>query len=63
LLVPVENPSALAAAIVRLLGDAELRLKLAAGGLKRAGDFSAESMTMQYAEIFREVFNENTDHQ
>jgi glycogen synthase len=42
LLIPPEDPSALAAAVKRLAGDEALRARLRAGGLRTAAEHSAE---------------------
>jgi glycosyltransferase involved in cell wall biosynthesis len=47
LLVPVDDPAALAAAILRLLGDPELGGRLAAEAKSRAARFSREAMVHQ----------------
>jgi len=53
LLVAPRNPQQIAAAVIRLLGDAELRNRYAIGGLNKMQDhFSAESMTRQYENLY-----------
>lgn len=56
LLVPPDDPEALAGAIDRLLGDAALRRRLAAEGKRviRTG-FSPDTMTAALTELYREV--------
>ncbi|HOD83296.1 MAG: Alpha-D-kanosaminyltransferase [Planctomycetes bacterium ADurb.Bin126] len=55
LLVPPNNPPALADAIVRLADDADLRRRLAAAGPARAAEFSVERMIDKYRGLYREV--------
>jgi glycosyltransferase involved in cell wall biosynthesis len=52
LLVPIEDAPALAADISRLLADAPLRQRLAAGGKRRAADFRVEKIVRQYENVF-----------
>jgi glycosyltransferase involved in cell wall biosynthesis len=53
MLVPPENPRALADAIKRLLGDAELRKKLALGGRKRIEErFTWEQCARRCVEVY-----------
>jgi glycosyltransferase involved in cell wall biosynthesis len=54
LLVPPRDPQALAAAIVRVLSEPELRAALAKEGRGRSRDFSAEAITAQYAGVFED---------
>lgn len=49
LLVPKEDPAALAAAIERLLGDVELRQKLSRGAIAKVGGMSHRKMHEAYA--------------
>jgi glycosyltransferase involved in cell wall biosynthesis len=56
LLVPPESPVDLAATLVRLLADPELRDRLGAQGRRRAETvFSAEQMALRTASLYREV--------
>ena len=52
LLVPVADPEKLAAAILKLLGDKEMRLKLGEKAEKRARDFTRDRMVSGYEEVF-----------
>lgn len=50
--VPVDDPQALANAVVRLLADADLAQRLREGGRARiAGEFSEEVVTRRYGEV------------
>lgn len=51
ILVPVNSPEALAAAILRLLEDDRARQTLAARGLERAGMLSIERMVRRYEDV------------
>jgi glycosyltransferase involved in cell wall biosynthesis len=54
LLVPVDDPAALAAAIIRLLDDPEGAARLGAAGLARArASFSAAEMAHRTADVYR----------
>ncbi|MBI5015082.1 MAG: glycosyltransferase family 4 protein [Deltaproteobacteria bacterium] len=56
LLVPPRDPPALAAAVLRLLGDPELGRRLAAEGRTRAlGSFSADAMVEGNLAVYREL--------
>jgi len=55
LLIPHEDPAALAAAIGRLLGDAALREKLGAAARERAGCFSREQFALRLGEAVKSV--------
>ncbi len=52
LLVPVADETALAEAILRLLKDKKLAVKLAQAGTKRAEDFAITKIIKQYEAIF-----------
>jgi glycosyltransferase involved in cell wall biosynthesis len=53
ILVPSENPEAMAAAAVRLLGNEELRCKMGQSGLARARTyFSWDRIAQQYESVF-----------
>ena len=49
------EPEALAAAIARLIGDADLRLALQARGLERAAGFSWKRTATETLQVYREV--------
>jgi rhamnosyl/mannosyltransferase len=54
--VAPEDPSALAAGLNRLLGDAELRARYGAAGRRRvAEEFSAEVMAARTLDLYREI--------
>jgi glycosyltransferase involved in cell wall biosynthesis len=53
-LVPPEDAEALAGGIDRLLGDAPLRARIGAGGIKRAQELKLEAILPLYAELFAE---------
>lgn len=56
LLVPTAEPAALARGMLRLLGDASLRSRLADAGLRRVrGAFAIERIVERYAEVFATV--------
>jgi glycosyltransferase involved in cell wall biosynthesis len=56
LLVPVDDPEALAAAIVRMLRDRALAERLARAGRERImAEFDMERVTDRYVELFREL--------
>lgn len=56
LLVPVDDPPALAGAISRLLGDAELRENLAREGQRFASEnYASMAMAKKYADIIRDA--------
>jgi glycosyltransferase involved in cell wall biosynthesis len=53
LLVPVDDPEALAVAVRRLLDDPMLRIRLAQNGLARVeADFSQGAVVAQWRELF-----------
>jgi glycosyltransferase involved in cell wall biosynthesis len=59
LLVPAENPAALAAALAELLSDASLRDALGRAGPRRVAEsFSAEQMVESYARLYESVLRE-----
>jgi glycosyltransferase involved in cell wall biosynthesis len=51
ILVPVENPDAIAEAIIKVLSDSQLRERLADLSLKRAEDFSVEKALSLWEDI------------
>lgn len=55
LLVPVDDPVAMADAIDRLLADSELQRRLAAMGLERVKEFDAPSIIRQYESLIESV--------
>lgn len=55
LLVPADDPAAMAAAMRRLFEDLELRVRLARGGLKRVQGFTWGSIAEQYRLIYTHV--------
>jgi glycosyltransferase involved in cell wall biosynthesis len=60
LVVPPRDPAALAAAVINLLDDAELRERLGkAAREKVARDFSVEAMCRRYTEVFWGVLGED----
>ena len=61
LLVPVDDPSALANALVALAPDPALRARLGEAALARAlADFSFSAMTEKYLALYREVVSRTT---
>jgi glycosyltransferase involved in cell wall biosynthesis len=59
LLVPPEDPAALASALSTLLGDATLRARLGAAGPARVvAAFGAEAMVEAYEKLYREILAE-----
>jgi glycosyltransferase involved in cell wall biosynthesis len=60
LLVPPGDPQATAEAILRILEDPELRMRLSEGGRRRAPAFTRERMTASFAELFRSLLE--ADH-
>jgi glycosyltransferase involved in cell wall biosynthesis len=58
LLVPPDDPLALAEALARVLGDRELRERLGRAGPERIGEgFRAEQMVAAYEELYRAVLS------
>jgi glycosyltransferase involved in cell wall biosynthesis len=56
ILVPKEDPAALAAAVQRLAGDADLRARLGSAGRQRAlSEFSFETMLDRYDRLYRRL--------
>jgi len=55
LLVPTADPDSLAAAILKVLSDAELKQRLASNGRLRAQDFSADTIAAAYGDLFQRV--------
>jgi len=56
-LVPVDDPHALAHALERLLGDQELRGSLASAGLRRAATFTWPRMATQVVRAYRNAIS------
>lgn len=56
LLVPVRDPSALARAVLRLLGDRRLRDRLVQAGLARVSMFGVERMVERTEDLYRSLF-------
>ena len=54
-LVPSDDPSALSAALLRVLGDVSLRSSLIASGHERAAEFSMDRLAQAYEGIFEGV--------
>jgi len=57
LLVPTGDEEALAAAILRVLSDEELRAVLSNGGRERAESFAINKIAAEYNRMFREVLS------
>ena len=55
LLVPPDDPAALAAAILRVLTDPALALRLAGSGKARAAEFSWDRVAAQVEAVYREI--------
>ena len=55
LLVPPNDPAALAEALTRVLRDESLRRKLVAGGRRRAEEFSMANLAARYEELYRDA--------
>ncbi|MGY1742044.1 MULTISPECIES: glycosyltransferase family 4 protein [unclassified Blastococcus] len=55
LLVPPLDPAALAAALDRVAGDADLRARLAAGARERAGDYAWPRLAARVADVYARV--------
>ncbi|WP_342454066.1 glycosyltransferase [Sagittula salina] len=53
LLVPPDDPAALAATLQRLVDDPALRQRIGVAGARRAQDFGAEAIGAAYAQAFR----------
>jgi len=61
LLVPVDDPAALAAAIARVLGDAALRDRLVAAGRRRyEEDFTEAACVGRYLQLFQDLLAART---
>jgi glycosyltransferase involved in cell wall biosynthesis len=54
-LVPADDADALAAAVRRVLSDAELRDRLREAGLQKAGRYTEEAMVERYFELYRSL--------
>lgn len=55
LLVEPDNAAALAAALIRLLDDPQLRARLGASAIKKANEYDAPVMSRRYVEFFEQV--------
>jgi glycosyltransferase involved in cell wall biosynthesis len=55
LLVPVDDPAALAQALVRLTREPDLARRLAAGGRRQAEQLSWESLASRYEDVYQRV--------
>ena len=53
-LVAIADQKAMAAAIIKLLENREMRIKFSLEGKKRAGDFSADKIVREYENVFAE---------
>lgn len=60
ILVPPGDPEALAAALLRVLGDPALRERLRAAGAARASDFGAPAVAAEYGRLFDDVLAART---
>lgn len=54
-LVPIKNPIAMAEAVLKILNNSDIKNNLIEEGEKRAEDFSAEKITKEYENIFKEI--------
>ena len=61
LLVPRDDPPALAAAVARLAVDATLRQRLAAGARRIAAEFGWERIAAKHLALYREMQNRTTE--
>lgn len=59
MLVPIDNTDALAAAILSLLQDKQLRLKIASRGVTTSGEYDSVKIVPQYERILSEI---HTNH-
>ena len=57
LLVPPDDPDALAAALTRLATDSALRCRLAESGRERAQQFTWSAIAEQYLEVYRDALH------
>ena len=55
ILVPPQDPESMAAAILKVLSDAELRERLGAEAKKRSEDFSRDRMISEYEKLFAQI--------
>jgi glycosyltransferase involved in cell wall biosynthesis len=58
LLVPAADPASLADAIVRVVADEELRVRMAQVARARVGEFTADAVVPRIERIYDEVFSE-----
>ncbi len=56
ILIPIGNPQAISEAILRVLGDKQLRDNLRIEAKRRAKDFSLENMVSEYTELFLSLY-------
>jgi glycosyltransferase involved in cell wall biosynthesis len=54
-LVPGDDPGALASALRRVLADKELRGRLRAAGLRKAAQYDEKAMVEQYVAVYRSL--------
>lgn len=62
-LVPDDNPSLFALALTRLLGDGELRRRLAADAATYAAEWSEERLAGRMAELYRQIIGKRLSQQ
>jgi glycosyltransferase involved in cell wall biosynthesis len=58
ILVPPDEPGALASALGRVLEDRELRAELAAAGIRRSRLFGVDTMVAAYEQLYSDVLSE-----
>jgi glycosyltransferase involved in cell wall biosynthesis len=61
LLVPPDDPAALATALTRLLGDPALRKRMGAASRRRAADFSHEAMVDALQRVYVDALSSTAD--
>ena len=57
LLVPPDNPTALAEGLARLIADAQLRERLSRGGRRTAADLAWSEIARRYEQIYLAIGN------